>query len=129
VKTDSEGNPLWEKTFGGDFHIAFSVALASDGGFVASGLTRGAGLLLKTDSEGNLLWEKTFGGSLMSVQGTSDGGYVGAGGDLALCRQPTILGDVEDYMHSWRKDTTDLPSFVSSYPWSKPVSCPTGGDD
>jgi len=91
LKTDASGNLQWSKTFGGSNHDwAFSVQQTSDGGYIVAGWTYsfGAGnndvFLLKTDASGNLQWAKTFRGDstdyARSVQQTSDGGYIVAGG-------------------------------------------------
>ena len=40
LKTDSEGNELWRKIFGGDGQdIIHSAQIASDGGYVLAGMT------------------------------------------------------------------------------------------
>lgn len=90
VKTDSEGNILWEKTYGGlQTDIGYSVQQTLDEGYIIVGKTNsfGAGKddmwLIKTDKEGNKLWDETFGGIQndmgYSVQQTHDGNYIIAG--------------------------------------------------
>ena len=82
IKTDSNGNKLWDKTFGDTgFDFGNSVIQSSDGGFVIAGLTVSADLwLIKTDSNGNKLWDKTFGGAYAdeaySILQSGDGGFV-----------------------------------------------------
>jgi hypothetical protein len=87
IKTDKDGNLLWEKTFGGSrADYGYSIHSVADGGYIIVGDTysKGAGgadvYLIKINNFGNLLWEKTFGDSKNNhgryVQQTADGGYV-----------------------------------------------------
>ncbi|KQC13789.1 MAG: hypothetical protein APR63_00235 [Desulfuromonas sp. SDB] len=86
-KIDIEGNPVWEKSFGGNDHDdAYSLQITSDQGFILTGYTKSFGggsadiWLVKTDSNGDSLWTKTFGGSDWDegreIQTTEDGGYI-----------------------------------------------------
>jgi len=95
IKMDANGNLQWAKTYGGtDSEWAYSVQQTSDGGYIVVGTTRsfGAGgsdfFLIKTDANGNIIWAKTYGGTdydvVHSVQQTSEGGYIVAGGTLSF---------------------------------------------
>lgn len=98
VRTDKNGNFIWQKTFGGtDWDFANDVTLAADGELVVCGYTSsfGAGkkdgLILKYDLLGNLTWQKTIGGieneELRSVIKTNDNllvtvGYTESKGEI-----------------------------------------------
>jgi hypothetical protein len=69
IRTDKNGNVLWNKFFGGTNNdYGNSVLQTSDDGFIIAGSTSsyGAGLsdgyIIKTDSIGNVMWTKTYGG-------------------------------------------------------------------
>jgi len=98
VKTDSSGNPKWQKELGcfnsppGDYTIGASLQQTTDGGYIVGGGAIGCGsgsaLVEKLDSTGNLLWAKTYpvgpnGGDFFSIKQTTDGGFVAAGSSFA----------------------------------------------
>jgi predicted secreted protein len=106
IKTDSSGNVIWSRTYGGEGNdYGTSVQQTADGGYIIVGHTSSSGdggadlWLFKTDSSGNVIWSRTYGGKEgdygTAVQQTADGGYIvtgrtssyGAGGvDLWLIR-------------------------------------------
>jgi len=85
IKTDSNGDEEWDKTFGGSEHSRGSDGkITNDGGYIITGTVSDSigndVMLIKTDSQGNEEWNQTFGGSESdyghSVQQTTDGGYI-----------------------------------------------------
>jgi hypothetical protein len=89
IKTDSNGDTIWTRTFGGTASDrGYSLALSSDGGVVVAGLTASFGTgwdvyVVKIDSSGNPAWEKFYGGpeedGAYSIAGMPDGGFITAG--------------------------------------------------
>jgi len=95
VKLDSNGMVVWENTIGTEETEHFtSLALASDGGYIVSGMSSG-GIsgdktdhswgsddywILKLNLSGDIVWQKTIGGNMADafpvVKATSDGGYI-----------------------------------------------------
>ena len=88
VKTDSDGNMEWNRTYSGPLneHRFSSLVQTSDGGYALVGNTYmndhpyGEFWLVKTDADGNMEWDKTYGGEWSedprAVIQTSDGGYL-----------------------------------------------------
>lgn len=90
VRTDTLGNMLWSKTYGGGANdYCQAMVKTDDSGYVLAGPTRSFGAggadfwLVKTDMEGNMLWSKTYGGtgdeSVNSMFLTDDNGFAIAG--------------------------------------------------
>jgi predicted secreted protein len=90
VKTDSNGNMIWNQTFGGSGdNVANAVIQTSDGGYAVAGSTDAAGAggndfyLIKVNADGSMEWSGTYGGVgddyAYSLDQSSDGGYLLAG--------------------------------------------------
>lgn len=90
LKTDSNGDSVWIKHYGGSsVETGLSLSAVSDGGYIFGATTAsfGAGAtdfwLLRLNQDGDTLWTRTYGGLLeetaFCVEQTSDGGYVIAG--------------------------------------------------
>jgi len=95
VKTDSIGNKIWDKRYGGDMDDMLAMAFETSdngyilGGYSSSGIngdktTPNRGLqdfwIVRTDSIGTVLWDKNFGGTdydfMYNMIITGDGGFL-----------------------------------------------------
>ena len=89
IKTDSQGDSLWTKTYGGIYDDeGHSVQQTIDGGYIITGFIQDFNgfynvYLIKTDGGGTEQWSQTFGDIYddvgYSVQQTIDGGYIISG--------------------------------------------------
>ncbi|MGB5531066.1 MAG: T9SS type A sorting domain-containing protein [Ignavibacteriaceae bacterium] len=114
LKTNENGNLLWEKFIGGvQEQRGHSVEQTSDGGYIVGGYTylqansNADAWLIKTDANGNVQWDNVFGGSgveeVRSVVPDSDGGFcgigitssMGAGGSDILLFKTNSSGNME----------------------------------
>lgn len=97
TKTDSTGNLIWERTFGGsNIDIGTGIIQLPGGDLILSGYTGSFdgdishqhgnfdAWVIRTTSTGTIIWEKTFGGSLVDLVyamiQTADGGILLGGG-------------------------------------------------
>jgi gliding motility-associated-like protein len=118
IKTDANGNIVWNKEYGGAGNDWGNyVEQTPDGGYIVAGYTGsyGAGandlFLLKVDANGIKQWDKTYGGPSdegsstwgISGQATSDGGYMicgnttsyGAGNNDVLLVKTDSVGNLQ----------------------------------
>src|ERR1700758_293802 len=90
VKTNSTGDTVWTKTYGGiGDEESYAMQQTTDGGYIFVGIDSSSGLgnynvyAVKTDANGDTLWTKSYGGNDydfgQAVQQTTDGGYIIAG--------------------------------------------------
>jgi hypothetical protein len=99
IKTDSNGNEEWNRTYGGsNVDEARSILAIDDEGYLLTGSTSVGSnysvLMIKTDPMGVETWKKTYGetegwAESYAVQHTEDGGYIIAGrqdSDLLLVK-------------------------------------------
>ena len=95
VRTDSIGETMWTKTFGGyDVDIGYDIKLTNYNRFIITGSSWNSGAggsdvyLILTDSIGDLIWSKRYGGYLddngWETQQTVDGGFIIAGGTYSF---------------------------------------------
>jgi predicted secreted protein len=116
LKTDSQGNMQWNKTFGGAKNdLATYIAQTSDGGFALVGWEESFGAggediwLIKTNANGDAQWNKTYGGSLNEeayfVAQTGDGGYalVGDTASASSTEDALIIKTDPDGNLMWNK--------------------------
>jgi subtilisin-like proprotein convertase family protein len=90
LRLDSEGNELWNKTYGGEYSVqGSSICQANDGGFLIAGsikLVSGAkadAWVLRINADGDSLWSGSFGGTSADqaycIRPTSDNGFIVTG--------------------------------------------------
>jgi hypothetical protein len=132
---DHQGNQIWWKTYGEDFHNYYAGwtrggIKTSDRGFAVSGSIeddiRSVGVLMKFDANGDSLWSRIFGDTISpgysfngfyACKQLPDHGYLlvgtvyvsGDDGDILVVRTDSIGNQV------WRKTNGELHIIESAY--------------
>ncbi len=133
IKTDTDGEVEWDRTFGGSGDdYGFGVLQTEDGGYVVVGNTSSYGAggydmwLIKTDANGDSLWSCTAGGSGdewgFGIDQTSDSGYVAVG-------RTNSFGAGEDDLYLVRLAAEQPPPDVTItlVPFVYPLQIPAAG--
>ncbi len=123
IKTDADGNKLWEKVYGGDHNDKLASAIiTSDGNILLAGSSYSSVSgdnsepsrgdydywIVMVDPEGTLLWEKRYGGNrrdeLVEIFELKEGGYL-----LGGTSNSDASGDKSEGIIKWSGDskTTD----------------------
>lgn len=93
IKTDANGNLIWEQHYGQNTAVATDVDRTADGGYIISAIknynTTPKIVLIKTNSNGIQEWAKEYNGNgtgswkAYSVRQTADGGYIVGGAKIS----------------------------------------------
>ena len=110
IKIDSNGNLIWEKTYGSSTSIEYAndVLATTDGGYITVGQIGSLPVydffIVKTDSIGDTLWTKRFDSGFNdqrpSVQQTIDGGYIILGNAVDV-----INSKIRSYLYTIKVDS------------------------
>ena len=113
VKTDSEGNLLWAKTYVGSEakEYLYGVDEAAEGGYIITGtfLANGESYvwLIRTTVDGEVIWDKKFNrngmGNGVSVQQTIDNGFIIGAESLDIAHRLWVLKTDDQGNLVWNK--------------------------
>lgn len=147
LRTDSSGNHLWNRTWGGVWHDwIYDVVEVSDGSFAASGVAATSVsassydvFMVRVDSTGTELWSRTYGGGDFDegkhMIEVSAGGYLiaaetmsyGGADQMMLLRIPA---DIVSEAPVWVEVPTDqVIEFGASFSYDLNATDPSGIDD
>ncbi len=115
IKTDSLGDTLWTRLYGGSgSDVASCIQITADGGYIITGHYGGDLWLLKTNSAGDTVWSRIYGGSYYStgcwVEQTKDGGYIVTGNYISAYLW-LLKTDEEGYIE-WQDTLNEGPNEI-----------------
>ncbi len=119
LKVDSNGNVIWNKTYGGNENdLGFDAEETSDGGFILCGHYSQADLdfdhyLIRTNNLGDTLWTKTYDSSpygdwARSIEVTDEGGYL-------IMGYPESFGPTETGITLFKTDNNGQLNWAKTY--------------
>jgi hypothetical protein len=140
VKLDSNGNVMWQKTYGGRYSdLLRSLEQTKDGGFILGGYSNspqsgdktaasigiGDYWIIKTDELGAIEWQNTYGGTgdnqLYVVHQTADDGFIVGGNTNSPGSLTAKGGSVQSGSDFWllRLDTKGEVVWSETYNYGK----------
>ena len=129
VKTDENGNEIWNKTYRKG--SLYSIDQVADGNYIVAGMTvlpqtAFDGWLLKIDGAGAIIWEKMVSVSsvdemFLSMNRTTDGGYILGG----KSHSNSLEGDLW-LVKTNAEQPTGLTSFIEHFDSVTPPELPEG---
>jgi hypothetical protein len=105
IKTDSEGNSIWQTEIPNIVGWATSIVQTTDLGYAIGCQPNGA--VVKLDEQGHIQWEYALGYAGCRVSQTTDGNYIIAGN-----RENTDTGGYETFLYKLNRD--------GGFMWGKP---------
>lgn len=116
VKTNVEGNILWEQTELSTTSKIMAIIETSDQGYLVTGSESNLSLfLIRMDPQGNELWKKEYDLSTnslgASIVETDDGGFIVGGRGIGSTQTiPTLLKVDSEGTFEWAEFLSDLPN-------------------
>ena len=119
IRTNSRGETLWSKTYGGqNTDYAWTIASTTDGGVIIGSHSESAGAgghdvqLIKVDAQGALQWSMVYGGTsadgAYSLKQTYDGGFV-------VAAHTSSYGEGQHEIYLIRTDTSGNVLWTKTY--------------
>lgn len=125
VKTDSNGDVLWTRYFGGTGNDVFISGVVTEEGYVLCGGTSSMGegetdgYVIAVDRDGEKLWENTYGGPnydyFFAIEKSPDGGFICAGYTSSYSENKNSDGYIVKIS---KEGKTGWQKYISSESWS-----------